>query len=779
MTPSFPARVDVVIIGGGIVGCSVAYHLTRLGITDVLLLERRQLTCGTTWHAAGLIGQLRATRRMTELAKYTSELLHALEAETGQATGFKQNGSISLALNAERFEELKRGASMAKNFGLAVEVIGPAEIKARYPLLEVGDAVGGVFLPKDGQANPIDTTQAFAKGARQRGARIVEGVKVERILVEQGRAVGVMTDQGPVAASTVVLAAGMWSRELASAVGVSVPLHAAEHFYIVTEPLAEVPRDLPVLRVTDECTYYKEDAGKLLVGAFEPVAKPWGMNGIPEAFCFDSLPEDMDHFEPILDSATRRLPILATAGIQTFFNGPESFTPDDRYLLGETAELRDLFVATGFNSIGIQSSGGAGKVLAEWIRDRRMPVDLTDVDVRRLHPFQSNRTYLRDRTTETLGLLYAMHWPYRQYATARGVRRSPFHDRLVAAGAVMGETAGWERPNWYAPPGISTRVPLLLGPAELVRAHGRRMPGGARRRGPVRPVELRQVPGRGQRTPAPCSTGSPWPRWMCPPAGSSTPSGATSWAASRPTSPSPAWPRPATSSSPAPPSRPATSPGSGSTSPPTHAAASSTSLPGLPMLGLMGPRSRDLLQKLSGEDLSNAAFPFATSRELEIGYARVRASRITYVGELGWELYVPAEFATHVFDRIVEAGREFGLTHRRLPRHERLPHGEGLPPLGPRHRPRGRPARRRPGLLRRLGQAGRLPRSRRAAPRPRGRHARPAAWSSSACWTTRSCSTMRSRSGRAAGSWARSPRGCTGIASARPSAWATCTTRTA
>ena len=411
MTPSFPARADVVIIGGGIVGCSVAYHLTRLGITDVLLLERKQLTCGTTWHAAGLIGQLRATRRMTELAKYTSELLHSLEAETGQATGFKQNGSISLALNAERFEELKRGASMAKNFGLAVEVIGPAEIKARYPLLEVGDAMGGVFLPKDGQANPIDTTQAFAKGARQRGARIVEGVKAQRILVEQGRAVGVMTDQGPVAASTVVLAAGMWSRELASAVGVSVPLHAAEHFYIVTEPLAEVPRDLPVLRVTDECTYYKEDAGKLLVGAFEPAAKPWGMNGIPEAFCFDSLPEDMDHFEPILDSATRRLPILATAGIQTFFNGPESFTPDDRYLLGETAELRDLFVATGFNSIGIQSSGGAGKVLAEWIRDRRMPVDLTDVDVRRLHPFQSNRTYLRDRTTETLGLLYAMHWP--------------------------------------------------------------------------------------------------------------------------------------------------------------------------------------------------------------------------------------------------------------------------------------------------------------------------------------------------------------------------------
>ena len=271
----------------------------------------------------------------------------------------------------------------------------------------------------------------------------------------------------------------MWSRELAAAVGVSVPLHAAEHFYIVTEPLAEVPRDLPVLRVTDECTYYKEDAGKLLVGAFEPVAKPWGMDGIPETFCFDSLPEDMDHFEPILESATRRLPILATAGIQTFFNGPESFTPDDRYLLGETAELRDLFVATGFNSIGIQSSGGAGKVLAEWIRDRRMPVDLTDVDVRRLHPFQSNRTYLRDRTTETLGLLYAMHWPYRQYATARGVRRSPFHDRLVAAGCGHGRDGG-------------------LGAAELVRAARRRSPstatpGAARTGSSTRAAECRAV----------------------------------------------------------------------------------------------------------------------------------------------------------------------------------------------------------------------------------------------------------------------------------------------
>ncbi|MFL5335233.1 MAG: FAD-dependent oxidoreductase [Geminicoccaceae bacterium] len=662
MTTSLPARADVVIIGGGIVGCSIAYHLTRLGIADVLLLERRQLTCGTTWHAAGLIGQLRATRRMTELAKYTSELLHSLEGETGQATGFKQNGSISLALDAERFEELKRGASMAKSFGLAVEVIGPAEIKARYPLLEVGDAVGGVFLPKDGQANPIDTTQAFAKGARQRGARIVEGVKVQRILVEQGRAVGVMTDQGPVAASTVVLAAGMWSRELAAAVGVSVPLHAAEHFYIVTEPLADVPRDLPVLRVTDECTYYKEDAGKLLVGAFEPVAKPWGMDGIPEAFCFDNLPEDMDHFEPILESATRRLPILATAGIQTFFNGPESFTPDDRYLLGETAEVRDLFVACGFNSIGIQSSGGAGKVLAEWIRDRRMPVDLTDVDVRRLHPFQGNRTYLSDRTTETLGLLYAMHWPYRQYATARGVRRSPFHDRLVAAGAVMGETAGWERPNWYAPPGVAPEYRYSWGRQnwfEHTAAECRAVRDGVAlfdqssfAKFLVQGLDACAVLNRLSVADVDVPAGRViYTQWCNERGGIEADLTVTrldeaaylivTGAAVQ--TRDLAWLKAHV---------------------PAEARCSAVDITsGLPMLSLMGPRSRELLQLLSGEDLSNAACPFGTSRELEIGYARVRASRITYVGELGWELYVPAEFAAHVFDRIVEAGPAFGLVH--------------------------------------------------------------------------------------------------------------------
>ena len=460
---SIPNHANVVIVGGGVAGCSIAYHLTKIGITDVVLLERKQLTSGTTWHAAGLVGQLRATRNLTELAKYTADLYRSLEAETGQATGFKQNGSISVAKTPARLEELYRGASMGKTFGLEIDLLSTAEIRERWPLLEVGDLVGGIFIRKDGQTNPIDTTQAFARGARMRGARIFENTKVERIRVEKGRAVGVETEAGYISADTVVLCAGMWSHALGRAAGVSVPLHAAEHFYIVTEPIKDVPPNLPVLRVYDECAYYKEDAGKLLVGCFEPVAKPWGMNGIPESFCFDSLPEDADHFEPILAAAVRRVPVLADAGIQLFFNGPESFTPDDRYYIGEAPEVRDLFVATGFNSVGIAASGGAGKVVAQWIQDRRPPMDLADVDIRRAMPFQSNRRYLHDRTVETLGLLYAMHWPYYQYQTARGARRTALHDRLIAAGACMGETAGWERPNWFAPKGVEPRYEYSYG----------------------------------------------------------------------------------------------------------------------------------------------------------------------------------------------------------------------------------------------------------------------------------------------------------------------------
>ncbi|MFO1465105.1 MAG: FAD-dependent oxidoreductase [Steroidobacteraceae bacterium] len=658
-----PDRASVVIVGGGVAGCSIAYHLTKVGITDVVLLERKQLTCGTTWHAAGLVGQLRATRNLTELAQYTASLFHSLEAETGQATGFKQNGSISLAKTPARFEELKRGASMGKGFGLTIDVLSPGEIRERWPLLHVEDLVGGIFIPKDGQTNPIDTAQALAKGARMRGARIFENTPIRRIRVERGRATGVELEDGFIAADTVVLCAGMWSHRLAGDIGVAVPLHAAEHFYIVTEPIKDLPRNLPVLRAQDECAYYKEDAGKLLLGCFEPIAKPWGMKGIPPEFCFDTLPADHEHFEPILEAAVQRVPVLAEAGIQLFFNGPESFTPDDRYYLGETPEVRDLFVATGFNSVGIAASGGVGKVMADWIRHRHPPMDLADVDVRRVMPFQANRRYLHDRTVETLGLLYAMHWPNYQYRTARGARRSVLHDRLLAAGACMGEMAGWERPNWYTLPGMKPEYEYSYGrqnwfPATRVECHALRDDVGLFDQSCF-PKFLVQGPEACSLLNRLCTASVDvkpgrmvYTQWLNERGGIEADLTITRlsetefWVVTSAVCQTRdlAWLR-------------------------HHIAAREARCTvtditsGVAMLGIMGPRSRPLLQELSGADLSNVAHPFGTSALLEIGYATVRASRISYVGELGWELYVPAEHVMDVYERLLEAGAGHGLRH--------------------------------------------------------------------------------------------------------------------
>jgi glycine cleavage system aminomethyltransferase T/glycine/D-amino acid oxidase-like deaminating enzyme len=662
MAAKIPAHTNVLIIGGGIAGCSIAYHLTKLGITDVVLLERKQLTCGTTWHAAGLVGQLRATRTLTELAKYTSGLYASLEAETGQATGFRQHGAVSVATNEARLEELRRGASMGKNFGLEVAVLSPGEIKERWPMLSVHDLKGGIFLPKDGQTNPVDTTRALAQGAKMRGARIVENTRVDRIRVEGGRASGAETEAGSISADIVVICGGMWSRDLAAAVGVTVPLHAAEHFYIVTEPIEGLPTGLPVLRVPDECAYYKEDAGKILMGCFEPVAKPWGMDGIPEDFCFDTLPEDYEHFEPILDAAVRRLPALATAGIQLFFNGPESFTPDDRYYIGETPEVRDLFVATGFNSVGIAASGGVGKVMAEWIRDRRPPPDLDGVDIRRALRFQGNRHYLRDRTVETLGLLYAMHWPYYHCTTARGVRRTALHDRLIAAGACMGETAGWERPMWYAGDGevaehrysygrqywhqacarecLATRDRVALYDQSSFSKYLVQGADACRVLNRLSTANMDVAPGRIVYT-----------QWLNDQGGIEADLTVTRIAALEYLVVTAAvaqvrdlaWLRRHL----------------GEADRCTFTDVTS----GIAMLSIMGPDSRALLEKISGADLSGDALPFAHSREIDFGYARVRASRITYVGELGYELYLPTEHLLEVYERLVEAGAAFGLAH--------------------------------------------------------------------------------------------------------------------
>ncbi len=660
MAPSLPEETRVVIIGGGIVGCSLAYHLTKQGWRDVVLLERKKLTCGTTWHAAGLVGQLRATANMTRLAQYTAELFTTLEQETGQATGFKQNGSISVATTEERFEEWKRGASMARTFGLEVEVISPGEMKERWPLLNVEDVVGGVWLPKDGQTNPIDTTVALAKGARAGGAQIFEDTKVTAVRHAGGRVTGVATDQGDIKAEFVVNCGGMWAREIGRMCGVNVPLHACEHFYVLTEEITGLPSDLPVLRDQDGCAYYKEDAGKLLLGAFEPNAKPWGMDGIPEDFAFDELPEDFDHFMPVLEGAMNRVPALQEVGIRKFFNGPESFTPDDRYMLGEAPELKNFYVAAGFNSIGIQSAGGAGKVLAEWMAEGHPPMDLWDVDIRRMLPFQGNPKYLHDRATEVLGLLYDMHWPYRQCVTSRGLRRSPLHDRLAERGACFGEVAGWERANWFAPEGVEPRYqysykrqnwfPYAAEEHKAVRqavalfdqtsfakflVQGRDAEAVLQR---ICANDVAVPPGKVVYT-----------QWLNERGGIEADLTVTRLAedafqvvtgaavAGRDFN----W-------------LTRHIPGD------AHCIATDVTSAGA-VLGIMGPNSRALLSGLTDADLSNEAFPFGTAREIDLAMARVRAVRISYVGELGWELYMPSEFAPGVFDAILAEGGPHGL----------------------------------------------------------------------------------------------------------------------
>ena len=654
-----PEKARVVIVGGGVIGCSVAYHLTKLGWTDVVLLERKQLTSGTTWHAAGLIAQLRATQNMTRLAKYSQELYGNLEAETGVATGFRRNGSITVALSEERREEILRQASMARAFGVEVEEISPSELKTRYPHLNTEDVKAAVYLDKDGQGDPANIALAMARGARQRGAQIIERTKVTGFVKDGRRITGVSWEaegeSGTIACDHVVNCAGMWGHEVGRQMGVNVPLHACEHFYIVTDTVPGLGQ-LPVLRVPEECAYYKEDAGKILLGAFEPVAKPWGMKGIPEDFEFDQLPEDFDHFEPILEQAVNRMPLLAEAGIHTFFNGPESFTPDDAYHLGLAPEMDNVWVAAGFNSIGIQSAGGAGMALAAWMDSGEKPFDLGDVDIARMQPFQGNRTYLFERSKETLGLLYADHFPYRQKATARGIRRSPLHEALKTEGAVFGEVSGWERANWFADPGQvaayeyswkrqnwfenSAREHKAI--RENVGIYDMTSFGKIRVEGPDAEAFLNHVSASNLSVPVGKIVYS---QFLNGSGGieadvtitrlSETVFLVVTPAATRIADQ--AWMR-------------------------RHLGDHRVTLTDMTaaeaVICVMGPNARKLLQKVSPDDFGNDANPFGTCQDIEIGMAVARAHRVTYVGELGWELYVSADMAAYVFEVLRDAGRD-------------------------------------------------------------------------------------------------------------------------
>lgn len=660
MPKKLPTHSQVIIIGGGIVGCSVAYHLTKLGWNDLVLLERKQLTSGTTWAAAGLIAQLRASREMTNLAKYGTQLYARLEQETGQATGYRTTGALGVARTDDRRREWLRGAAMARAFGIEMVEISKKEARDLVPLLNTDDLVSIFYLPKDSQTNPVDTTMALAKGAKMGGARILERVKVTGILQKHGAVRGVKTDQGDMACEYVVLCGGMWSRQLGKMAGVGLPLHAAEHMHMITKPIEGVEKGMPTVRDFDGYVYFREEGGGLLMGGFEPKAKPWGMKGIPEHFMFTELQEDWDQFEIFMAGGLNLFPCLETAEVRHLSVVPESFTPDNAYMLGEIPGVKNLFVACGMNSVGIASAAGAGKALAQWIDQGYPEEDLWAVDVRRFYPWQQNDRYLHDRTIEAVGLLYAHHYPFLQRRTARPVLQSPLHDRLARQGACFGMVAGWERANWFAPQGVEPEYEYVwgrqnwfyfareehmavregVGIYDLTSMHkfllqGRDAEAVLQKTcandlavPPGKVVYTQLLNERGGIEADLTVTRMAEDRHLIV-TGVATGVRDFDWIQRH-------------------------IPGE------AHAVLTDVTH-GYVMVAVMGPGSRDLLQGLTDADLSNEAFPYGTAREIDLAYARPWALRISYVGELGWELYIPTAFAGGVFDALLAEGKKWGL----------------------------------------------------------------------------------------------------------------------
>ncbi len=655
-----PHSAQTVIVGGGIVGCSVAYHLTKMGHRDVVLLEQGQLSCGTTWHAAGLVGQLRSQPAMTNLIRYSTELYSQLEAETGLATGWMECGSVTVARTEDRMTMLLRTAAAARAQGVEVQVITPQEAQDKWPVMQVDDVKGGLWMPGDGKANPTDLTQSLAKGARMGGAKVIEGIKVTDILTKDGAVSGVVTDHGTIEAENVVNCGGQWARQLGKMCGVNVPLHSAEHMYIVTEQIEGVKPGLPVLRDPDGYIYFKEETGGLVMGGFEPEAKPWAMDGIPDKFFFQLLPDDWDQFEILLENALIRVPQMADAGVRKFYNGPESFTPDNNYLLGEVPELKNFFVGAGFNSMGIASAGGAGRALAEWIVEGAPTSDLFAVDIRRFANFNNNPTWLHDRVKETLGLHYAMPWSNRELDTARPFRRSALYDRLAAKNAVFGSKMGWERVNFFASEGEASEIQYCFGRQnwhDAVAAEHKNTREGVSIFDQSSFAKL-LVQGRDA-----CAQLNR----ICA-ANVDVPIGGTVYTGllndrggyesdltvlrlkeqefllitgSAQAVHDADWFRKNFDAD-------------------AHVFLTDVTA-AWSVLAVMGPKARAVLKKLTKADLSNAAFPFATHQEIDLGYATVLANRMTYVGELGWELVVPVEFTVGVYEDLMRAGAEFGI----------------------------------------------------------------------------------------------------------------------
>lgn len=664
--PSLPSHARVVVVGGGVIGCSVAYHLAHMGV-DVLLLERDRLTSGTTWHAAGLMVTFGSTSETsTELRKYTRSLYARLEAETGQDTGFRPVGFIEVAADRDRLEEYRRVSAFNRACGVDVHELSPRQVGELFPLARTDDLLAGFYVQGDGRVNPVDVTMALAKGARLAGAKVLEGVPVTRVRASGGRVTGVSTPLGDVTCEVVVNCAGMWARQLGAEAGVTIPLQAAEHYYLITDKLPGLSPDWPVLEDPGSYGYYREEVGGLMIGLFEPVCAPWRVGGVPQDFSFGELSPDWDRMGPYLEKAMARVPSSLEVGIKKFFCGPESFTPDLRPVVGEAPELGGYFVCAGLNSIGILTGGGLGRVMAHWIVNGRPDVDVTGMHVDRLHPYQTTPDYRRTRTVESLGMVYKCHYPFHSMQTARGAKRSPLHERLAAAGAHFRDVSGWEGADFYGPPGKAPEPPPPSWGREPWFSYWEAEHRACREGVIVMDMSFMakfEVVGRDagallERLSANRVAGEvgriTYTQWLDEPGTLEADLTVTKLADERFLVVASdtahrhvlAWMR-------------------------RHVAPSEQvwihDVTGaLAQLNVQGPRSRELLASLTDADLSNEAFPFRAVRELELGFARPLCARITYLGELGYELYVPTEQAVHVYDRVVEAGERFGLRHAGL-----------------------------------------------------------------------------------------------------------------
>ena len=661
-----PDRAQAVVVGGGIIGTSVAYHLAQLGMKDVLLLERDRLTSGTTWHAAGLMATFGSTSQTsTELRQYTRDLYQRLEAETGLATGLKQCGLIELAIEPGRLEEYRRVAAFNRHCGVEVHEISAREVAEMWPLARTDDVLAGFYIPDDGRVNPVDVTMSLARGARMRGVTIIEGVPVTGFTRERGTVTGVQTGQGDIEAEYVVNCAGMWARELGELAGVSIPLQAAEHYYLLTEPIAEVDSSWPVLEDPASYGYYREEGGGLMLGMFEPVCAPWRVDGIPADFSFGELPPDWDRMGPYLETAMARVPITEQIGIRKFFCGPESFTPDLQPIIGEAPELRNYFVAAGLNSIGILTGGGIGRTIAQWIVDGSPGADITAMNIDRLHPYQANPEYRATRTVESLGLVYATHYPHRPTKTARGARLSPIHSRLAAQRACFRDVSGWEGADWYAPEGVEPEV----GELTWGRPHwfGYWAAEHQATRNGVIVMDMSfmakfLVQGRDaarelERISANQVAAEPsritYTQWLNERGTLEADLTVTRLddeqffvvASDTAHRHAETWMRRHFGDA--------------------HAFVTDVTS-GYAQINVQGPLSRDLMAAVTSADMSNDAFGFRTARYIDIGFARVLCIRITYLGELGYELHIPAEQASAVYDRLVAAGEPLGLRHAGL-----------------------------------------------------------------------------------------------------------------